>query len=75
MPEKFTEPVIIDKPFDLELLANEIANTLDDEFYIYDTEPHIPDDASEVLLDHSMGPHVSRVIKRAIILHLKITRN
>ena len=71
MPEKFTEPVIIDKPFDLELLANEIANTLDDEFYIYDTEPHVPDDTNKVLLDHSMGTHLSRVIQRAILMHFK----
>ena len=71
MPEQFTEPIIIDKPFDLELLANKIADTLDDEFHIYDTEPHVPDGANEVLLDHSMGTHVSRVIQRAILMHIK----
>ena len=56
---------------DLELLANKIADTLDDEFHIYDTEPHVPDGANEVLLDHSMGTHVSRVIQRAILMHIK----
>ena len=71
MPEQFSEPIIIDKPFDLELLANKITSTLDDEFHIYDTEPHVPDDANEVLLDHSMGTHVSRVIQRAILMHIK----
>jgi len=70
MQEQSTEPIIIDKLFDLELLVNEIAYEFDKEFYIFDTKPHISEDSIEVLLVYSMGVYNTRVIERPIIKYL-----
>ena len=71
---------IVEGPINLTHLANALADSLDAEFYIYDTEPSLITDRRaddsvtiKIELDHASEMHLVNMIGRMMLHHLKVT--
>ena len=71
---------IVEGPINLTHLANALADSLDAEFHIYDTEPSLITDRKvddsitiEIGLDHASEMHLVNMIGRMMLHHLKVT--
>ena len=71
---------IVEGPINLTHLANALADSLDAEFHIYDTEPSLitdqkVDDSISIAieLDNTSEMHLVNMIGRMMLHHLKVT--
>ena len=70
---------IVEGPINLTHLAGALADSLDSEFHIYDTEPSLVSDECEdsirveIEFDNSTQMHLMSTIGRMMLHHLKVT--
>ena len=71
---------IVEGPINLTHLANALADSLDAEFHIYDTEPSLITDQKvddsisiSIELDNTSEMHLVNMIGRMMLHHLKVT--